>query len=103
MINMINFRDSEQKRVFIHFAKILNDELALSLAMEEKEVSTKEEASQLTKFYWRMIDEAVIIDKNHDSVDGIVGMQAIMEDLINIVGGYLERIGFEEQWDAEDD
>ncbi|MBV1882195.1 MAG: hypothetical protein KUG82_11200 [Pseudomonadales bacterium] len=100
---MINFRDLEQKKVFIHFARLLNDNLALSLANEEKEVTTKSEAEQLTQFYWKMVDEAVIVDRNHNSVEGVIGMQAIMEDLINIVGGYLERNGFEEQWDAEDE
>jgi len=100
---MINFRDVEQKKVFIHFAKVLCDDFALSLGQEEKEVSTKAEAVQLTQFYWRMVDEAVIVDRKHESADGVVGMQAIMEDLINIIGGYLERNGFEEQWDADDE
>ncbi len=99
---MINFRDQEQKTVFIYFAKALNDNLALAVAEQEKEVSTKEEAAQLARFYWRMVDEAVIADRNKQEVAGVLGMQAIMEDLINIVGGYLERNGFEEQWDAEE-
>ncbi len=99
---MINFRDQDQKRVFVHFAKVLNDGLALAVAEHEKEISTKEEAEHLAKFYWRMVDQAVIADRNREEIEGVLGMQAIMEDLINVVGGYLERIGFAEQWDAEE-
>ncbi|MDG9671924.1 hypothetical protein ONV78_29595 [Hahella sp. CR1] len=99
---MINFRDQDQKKVFIHFAKVLNDDLALAVAEHEREITTKEEAERFSKFYWRMVDLSVIADRNKHEIDGVLGMQAIMEDLINIMGGYLERNGFAEQWEAED-
>ncbi|ABC29084.1 hypothetical protein HCH_02258 [Hahella chejuensis KCTC 2396] len=99
---MINFRDQDQKKVFIHFAKVLNDDLALAVAEHEREIATKEEAERFAKLYWRMVDLSVIADRNKQEIDGVLGMQAIMEDLINIMGGYLERNGFAEQWEAED-
>ncbi|WP_020410223.1 hypothetical protein [Hahella ganghwensis] len=99
---MINFRDQEQKDVFLHFARALNDDLAVAVAEHQKEVTTKEDAINLARFYWRMVDQAVLADRNSEAINGIVGMQSIMEDLINIVGGYLERNGFAEQWEAEE-
>ena len=100
---MINFRDEDQRKVLVYFAKTLGNELVLSVAKQEREVTTKEEARELAGFYWLMVDKAVEIDKQQQKVEGILGMQAIMEDFINIIGGYLERNGFAEQWDEDDD
>ncbi|WP_241566834.1 hypothetical protein [Hahella sp. KA22] len=45
-----------------------------------REITTKEEAERFAKFYWRMVDLSVIADRNKQEIDGVLGMQAIMED-----------------------
>ena len=100
---MIDFRDEDQKTVFTYFAKSLGNDFALSVGQQKKEVTNSTEATNLTNFYWQMVDKAALADKNNQVIDGVLGMQPIMEDLINIIGGYLERCGFGDEWDADDE
>jgi hypothetical protein len=96
---MIEYTYSEEKIVALHFAKLLNDSLAASI-LEKGIVASSEEATHLSKFFWKMVDK---------SAEGGVDLpcegssEYWTEKLLNSIGGYLERAGYEKEWETEVD
>lgn len=95
---MIEYKYSEEKTFALFIADELGDTLSRKI-IEKDQVSSKEEAIHLSKFYWAMIDK---------SAEGISipcegSAQYWTEKLYNSIGGYLERAGYEDQWNDEID
>ncbi|MFA0811681.1 hypothetical protein [Microbulbifer epialgicus] len=95
---MIEYRYPEEKIVAIYFAEILED-IKASEIIERGYVSSAEEATHLSKFFWAMIEK---------SAQGVEipcegSSEYWTEKLYNTLGGYLEEAGYEKQWDDEVD
>jgi len=96
---MIEYSYNEEKVVALFLADELGDSLAKKI-IQKGEVANKTEAIHLSKFFWAMVNR---------SAEGGVEMpcegssQYWTEKLYNSFGGYLERTGYEEQWNEEVD
>ena len=96
---MIEYSYNEEKVVALFFADELGDLLTKQI-IEKGEVINKQEAIHLSRFFWSMVNR---------SAEGGVELpcegssQYWTEKLYNTFGGYLERVGYEEQWNEEVD
>lgn len=96
---MIEYRHEEEKVVALFLADLLCDQLARDI-LNKGYVSSKEEATHLGKFFWRMVNK---------SAEGVTGLpckgstQYWTEKLYNSIGGYLENSGYGKEWNEEID
>ena len=96
---MIEYRYDEEKIAALYFAELLDDHISKSI-LERGDVSSSEEATHLSKFFWNMVNK---------SAEGKIELpcegssEYWLEKLINSLGGYLERAGYEQEWNAEVD
>lgn len=96
---MIEYSYNEEKVVALFLANELEDSLAKKI-IQKGEVINKTEAIHLSKFFWAMV--------NRSAEGGLElpcegSSQYWTEKLYNSLGGYLERVGYEEQWNEEVD
>lgn len=96
---MIEYSSDEERTVALFLADELDDPLAKEI-IQKGEVSDKEEAIHLSKFFWAMVSR---------SAEGGLKLpcegssQCWTEKLYNSLGGYLERAGYEDEWNEEVD
>ena len=96
---MIEYSYDEEKIVALYFADLLNNSDAKSIILKGA-VSSSEEATILSKFFWQMVNK---------SAEGNVPLPCKgsskywTEKLYNSIGGFLENSGYEEEWNAEVD
>ena len=64
---MIRFKYDEEKLTALYFADLLHDELARKI-IEACMVANSAEATYLSQFYWRMVDAAVVFEKEKKSL-----------------------------------
>lgn len=96
---MIEYRYSEEKTVALYFADLLNNSKVKEI-ITHGDVSSSEEATILSKFFWEMINRSA----QGDVVLPCKGSsQYWTEKLYNSIGGYLENSGYEKEWNTEVD
>ena len=97
---MITVHEDDQAAIVIaqHYANQLNNDLAAKFFSMQIAVASKSDAEQLTRFYWEMVDQAVDDQDNEISIEDVSDLQFWMEKLMNIVMGYLKRVGMYEVW-----
>jgi hypothetical protein len=96
---MIEYSYDEEKIVALFFSDELGDSLAKDIILKGR-VSSGEEAAHLSRFFWAMV--------NRSSEGGLTlpcdgSPQYWTEKLYNSLGGYLERAGYEDEWNEEID
>lgn len=96
---MIKYRYDEEKIVALFFADLLRDELVKSI-IQKGEVANADEAIHLSKFFWAMVNKSAEGDLELPCEGS---SQYWTEKLYNSIGGYLERAGYEAQWNEEID
>lgn len=84
--------------IAIHYAQQLKSNLAIQVFQGHKDVLTKEEATELTTFFWNMTDAAVTDQEKNLEIAGVYDLQHWLEKLMNITIGYLSSRGFKEEW-----
>jgi hypothetical protein len=96
---MIEYRYDEERIVALHFASLLNDSLATSI-LEKAMVTSAEEATHLSRFFWKMVDKSAAggVDLPCEG-----SSEYWTEKLLNSIGGYLESAGYEKEWETEVD
>lgn len=97
---MLDFSGNDQKakQVVLHYARELDNAFVFDLVNKDLDIRSKEEAIVLAEFYWAMLDKSA-----EDKEQGVIvldepDLQYWMERLMNIVGGYLSKIGYGDQW-----
>ena len=102
---MINFtgRDEKAKDVCLHYANKLNAQNLISILASIDPVKSKEEALELSRFFWKMVDASIEDRDNGVEVLGETDLQFWMERSMNIFSGYLRSIGYEDQWEQASD
>jgi len=98
----MEYKFDEEKLVALHFADRLDDARAKKI-IEEGSVSSSQEATYLSKFFWKMVDKSVDDEAKKLPLPCDGGAEFWTEKLLNSFGGYLERVGFEVEWDNEID
>lgn len=97
---MIEYKYPEELYILIHYAKKMEDMDALKI-LETGVVTSKDQASILSKFYWSMLD---IVANDQGSGMPILeqeGIESWMEYIFHSLNGYLISNGYEDQWDQE--
>jgi len=97
---MITYKYEEEKIVALFFAKLLNDKKAESI-LNNGAVTSSEDATYISKFFWKMVDESVNNKNLELPCEG--SAQYWTEKIYNTIGGHLERAGYEKEWDIEID
>ncbi|WP_043315914.1 hypothetical protein [Microbulbifer sp. HZ11] len=95
---MIEYKYQEEKVVAKFFANLLNDGETLAI-IDRGFVSSAEEATHLSKFFWAMVNKSA--QGVNLPCEGT--SEYWTEKLYSTLGGYLERAGYEQQWNDEID
>ena len=102
---MLNFdSDADQAQTLaIHYAKKVNDTFVVKFMSSKAEITTQEEALKVAKAFWEMTDFAINDNDSNVIVDGVSDIEFWMHKLFNKVSGYLQKNGYEAQWDQATD
>lgn len=102
---MLDFsgRDAKAKDICLHYANTLSATHLIDILDAKNPVTNTEEALELSRFFWKMVDASIEDRDNGVEVLGEVDLQFWMERNMNIFSGYLRSIGYEEQWERASD
>lgn len=96
---MIQYKFPEEKKFILHYAEKL-DKADIVRIIENGKVSSPEEASALSKFFWEMVDEIVKDKESGVAVNGQKDLEAWNEYVFESIRAYLRNSGYEKEWDA---
>jgi hypothetical protein len=99
---MINFKTEEEKSFVMFYVKKIGDDLTRTL-FEKMSVSNSEEAIHLSNFFWDMVDAAIQDEKNNIKGEWDTSAEFITEKVMYAISGYLEKNGYETEWDQVSD
>lgn len=101
----LDFSGKHQKaqQVCLHYARQFNSEELIPILECKTAIGSKDEALVLARFFWQMLEAAAEDRDNQIEVLGEKDLQHWMERSMNIISGYLERIGYQDQWDRVSD
>src|SRR5688500_3146542 len=102
---MLDFsgKDQEAQQVCLHYARHFNAEKLIPILECKTAIGSKDEALALARFFWQMLEAAAGDRDNGTEVLGEKDLQHWMERSMNIISGYLERIGYGAEWDSVSD
>ena len=95
---MIIFKYPEEKMYFQRFSQELSNPLALSL-LSGSDIANAEQATTLSLLFWAIVAKSIAAEKCNELDDFPEGAEFWNEKLMNSISGYLERMGFDQQWD----
>jgi hypothetical protein len=98
---MLDFKgsDGKAKLLAIHYAEEFNNEVVLEILTQPRGVQNREEAITLSHFFWQVLDATVRDHENGKVVLDETNLQYWAGRLMNIIGGYLKKSGYESEWD----
>lgn len=102
---MLDFSGNDEyaRLVAIHYANQFNDQASLDIIENRHSIKNKQDVLLFSQFFWKMVDASIKDRDNKLEVLGEIGLKYWMEQLLNIINGHLERIGFEAEWDRISD
>ena len=102
---MLNFsgKDQTAQQVCLHYTRQFNAERLIPFLECKAAVGAKDEALALAHFFWQMLEAAAGDRDNGIEVLGEKDLQHWMERSMNIISGYLDRIGYQDEWDRASD
>lgn len=102
---MLNFsgRDQKAQEVCLYYVDKLGAENLKGILQSSASVTSQDEALQLSKFFWKMLDASIADRDNDVEVLGETDLQFWMERSMNIISGYLSKIGYDEEWEKATD
>lgn len=102
---MLDFSDGDEKakQVMLHYSEKLNNEYVQNIVVSNGNVRSSSEARKLAIFYWEMLDKSAKDKDVGKIILGEADLQYWMERLLNIISGYLESMGYEEEWERVSD
>jgi len=95
--------DDRAKVVALHYANDLASDSLKEVIAAMRGVKNKEEAVALAEFFWAMLDRSVLDVEKNIEIEGEVGVQFWVERLMHIFSGYLESVGYAQQWEEASD
>jgi hypothetical protein len=98
---MLDFsgNDAKAKLVAVYYAEEFKNDVVLAMLTNSAEVKNKEEAILLAEFFWQLVDATARDREEGKVVLGEANLQYWVERLLNIIGGYLKRNGYEVEWE----
>jgi hypothetical protein len=102
---MLDFsgKDQKAKQVCLHYANLLETHDLIGIIQNTASVTSKEQAIELSRLFWKMLEAAAADRDNGAEVLGEVDLQYWMERSMNIISGYLDRIGYGDEWEQVSD
>jgi hypothetical protein len=102
---MLDFKgkDKRAKDVCLYYANKLNAKNLMGILASQDPVRSKEEALELSRFFWKMVDASIEDRDNGIKILDEADLQHWMERSMNIFSGYLRSIGYEDQWEQVSD
>jgi len=97
---MLDFSGNDEKArlVAIHYAEQFNNAIILDILNQPRGVTSKEEATLLAQFFWDLLDATALDRENGEIVLAEANLQHWAERLMNIIGGYFKKSGYEAEW-----
>lgn len=95
---MIEYKFKEESDYVLYYAEKLQDSRAIEL-LKQKEVKDSSDALYLSKLFWRIVDASIEDEKSGIVLPWSEGAEFWNEKLMNSLSGYLERAGYESEWD----
>ena len=95
---MIEYKYPEEKEFLLHYAKKLNQP-SVEAIINAGQVSSSEEASLISKFFWKMVDEVVTDKERGEIVAGQADLEAWNEYVFDSIRAHLRNSGYEKEWD----
>lgn len=82
----------------MYYAKKLNDDATIKI-LELGEVKNSNEATHLSEFFWKIVDASIEDEKQDTELPWREGAEFWNEKIMNSLSAYLERAGYEKEWD----
>ena len=95
---MITFRFPEERQYMELLSKELNHTLAKQV-LEGRDITSPQEAIEISEFFWAAVDQSIILEKTNNLNQFPEGAEYWNEKIMTSIAGYLERTGYEDQWD----
>lgn len=95
---MIQYRFPEEPVIMLHYARLLKNS-EVEIIVQQGQVTNKEQAKCLAKFFWQMIDQMVIDRDNKVVVEGQADLEAWGEYIFESVRSYLHSNGYANEWE----
>lgn len=99
---MIEYQFEEEKDFAIYYARELDRPIVSSI-LSRGFVETREEAKELSKFFWEMVDKTIEFEKQGVGKKWNEGSKFWTEKLLQTFSGHLEVTGYSDVWDEEVD
>lgn len=95
---MITFKFGEEIEYANYYADKLSDKRVKAI-LSNLEVVDANEAIALSKFFWNMVRESIKDEEAGLKLQWDDGAEFWNEKLLQSISGYLERVGYEAEWD----
>lgn len=99
---MIEYKSKEEKIVALFLADLLQDERA-KLLLEGGNITSSDDARYLSQFFWKMVNLSEEENRKSLNIPCEGNAQFWTEKMYNTFGGYLDKVGFGDEWDEEID
>ena len=99
---MITFKFPEEKIYLNLLANKINSPFVLQLLGGEQ-VHSSEEAINLAKLFWTIVDKSIELENSGELDEFPEGAEYWNEKIMYSISGYLERLGYEDEWDRVTD
>ena len=99
---MITYKFEEEREIATHYANKLNDYTTIEI-LTRGEVNNSDEATCLSEFFWKMVDLSIDDETSGKELPWVAGTEFWNEKIMNSFSGYLERVGYEKEWDDVSD
>lgn len=98
---MLDFSGKDQKaqEVCLYYARQLGADSLIRIIECKAPVCSKEEAIAISRFFWEMLEASADDRDNGVIILGEGNLQHWMERSMNIISGYLNSIGYDEEWE----
>ncbi|MCX2843224.1 hypothetical protein OQJ59_16570 [Microbulbifer thermotolerans] len=97
---MIEYKYPEEREILVHYAEKMKNEAVLNI-LQNNLVSNREQALELSKFYWSMLDVAAEDQGSGVPILEKEGIEQWMEYIFHSLNSYLVSNGYEQEWDQE--
>jgi hypothetical protein len=99
---VIVYKFEEELQFAKYYAEKMNDKAVLEI-LKKGSVSNSNEAKKLSEFFWNMVDSSIEDHLNRINLPWQESSEYWNEKLMYSFSGYLEKAGFENEWDEISD
>lgn len=95
---MITYKFDEELEYLLYYANKSHNEEILKI-LKCGEVKNSAQAISLSEFFWNMVDLSIEDENSGIALPWKEGAEFWNEKIMYSISGYLERAGYEKEWD----